>query len=124
MKPSAHKHLIVRAIFNSFPKPEETEYFNTFIRDLIRKVRMQILVQPQTIWCDHPGNEGHTSTCIISTSHCVLHTFEADSTFQFDLYSCAPFTPEEVVACIREYFDVASIEYKFIDREKDLSLIE
>lgn len=44
--------------------------------------------------------------------------------FEFDLYSCAPFTPSEVIAFIKQHFNVTKLGHKFIDRSVDLIVIE
>jgi S-adenosylmethionine/arginine decarboxylase-like enzyme len=36
--------------------------------------------------------------------------------FQFDLYSCSEFTPEQVLNHINEHFDLKSATWQFIDR--------
>jgi hypothetical protein len=66
---------------------------------------MKVLSPAVTLWCDEPGNEGITSSILLTTSNSVVHiwNFEDDTgLLEFDLYSCAPFTPEEVIAYIGE----------------------
>lgn len=94
-----------------------------FMKGMVKHVRMKIMVDPITAWCDDLGNEGITSTVILTTSHCTMHIWNIPepgySKMQFDLYSCAPFEVDEVMAFINSHFSVVSAGYKFLDREHD-----
>lgn len=98
------------------------------MRGLVSHVRMQIMREPSSAWCETPGNEGITSTVILTTSHCALHIWNSpepeESLMQFDLYSCAPFTVEEVMEYISKTFNVTSASYKFLDRESGFSILD
>lgn len=121
--PSAHLHLMVRAEINNPPTATDLVYVNDFMTGLVAHVRMKVLSPARTLWCDEPGNEGITSDILLTTSNSVVHIWNyEDNTglFEFDLYSCAPYTPEEVVDYIKAHFDVTKVAYKFIDREHDL----
>ena len=125
--PQAHLHLMVRAEINSPPTVADIDYVNNFLTDLVTEVRMKILRPATSLWCDEPGNEGITGDILLTTSNSVVHIWnyeDGTGLFEFDLYSCAPFTPKEVVAFIKQRFDVTKIVYKFIDREHDLIEIE
>jgi S-adenosylmethionine/arginine decarboxylase-like enzyme len=82
---------------------------------------MKIMIEPSTAWCNDEGNEGITSTVVLTTSHCAMHIWNFpepnESVLQFDLYSCAPFTAVEVIEFIGAHFDITSAKYKFLDRE-------
>jgi len=39
--------------------------------------------------------------------------------FQFDLYSCSEFTPDQVLTHINEYFNLQTATWQFIDRNTD-----
>jgi len=39
---------------------------------------------------------------------------------QLDVYSCADFSPQDVFDEVEKMFDTKKIEYKFLDREKEL----
>ena len=124
MKPSAHLHLIVQATIKNPPQEHECEKVSNFMNDMVDHVRMRVMIPPATAWCADAGNEGITSIVVLTTSHAVVHIWNMpepyDSKFEFDLYSCSAFTPEEVIAKIQESWDVTSIYYKFLDRENNL----
>lgn len=124
MKPSAHLHLLVNAQITDPPGPDSCDRINEFMRGMVEHVRMKVMLEPVTAWCDEPGNEGITSTVILTTSHCAMHIWNlpgpGHSIMQFDLYSCAPFGVEEVFEYIARHFKVVRASYKFLDRESDL----
>lgn len=88
---------------------------------MVKHVRMQVMTEPATAWCNDEGNEGLTSTVILTTSHCSMHIWNLmepqPSIMQFDLYSCAPFTIEEVFEYIKQHFVVIKADFKFLDRD-------
>lgn len=105
------------------PGPTDCEKVSNFMRGMVDHVRMKIMIEPSTAWCNDEGNEGITSTVVLTTSHCAMHIWNFpepnESVLQFDLYSCAPFTAVEVIEYIAQNFDVTTAKYKFLDREDD-----
>ena len=63
-----------------------------------------------------------TSVAIIETSHIALHIWDENSPglMQLDVYSCANFFPQRVFNKVNELFKTTKMEYKFLDREKEL----
>lgn len=118
-----HKHLIVRAECLQPHQDEQTSI--NWLYNFIKFVNMKPMIGPFSKYLDMPGNRGLTTAAIIETSHCVMHIWdETDpALLQFDLYSCGPFDPEEVCEKIKKDFDCTKIEYKFIDRESNLVLL-
>ncbi|MDA8694569.1 S-adenosylmethionine decarboxylase [Alphaproteobacteria bacterium] len=117
-----HKHLIVRADIGWTPKEEDLNKISDWIRSLIRKIEMKLLAGPYTTYVNEKGNKGMTSVAIIETSHIALHIWDEinPGLMQLDVYSCADFTPQDVFDEIEQTFDTKKIEYKFLDREKEL----
>lgn len=128
MKPSAHLHLLINAKIKNPPGPNDCDKVNEFMRGLVSHVRMKVMIEPVSAWCSDLGNEGITSTVILTTSHCAMHIWNFpdphDSVMQFDLYSCAPFQVNEVMEFISKHFDVVSASYKFLDRETDFKILD
>ena len=117
-----HKHLIVRADIGWSPKEEDLNKVSDWIRSLIKKIQMKLLAGPYTTYVNELGNKGMTSVAIIETSHIALHIWDETNPglMQLDVYSCADFTPQDVFDEVEEIFDTKKIEYKFLDREKEL----
>tara|TARA_B110000196_G_C20732569_1_gene469324 strand:+ start:179 stop:559 length:381 start_codon:yes stop_codon:yes gene_type:complete len=117
-----HKHLIVRADIGKCPKEENINTISDWIRSLIKKIDMKLLAGPYTTYVNEKGNKGMTSVAVIETSHIALHIWdEADpGLLQLDVYSCANFNPQDVFEKVNEMFQTVKMEYKFLDREKEL----
>ena len=117
-----HKHLIVRADIGWTPKEEDLNKISDWIRSLIRKIEMKLLAGPYTTYVNEKGNKGMTSVAIIETSHIALHIWDETNPglMQLDVYSCADFSPQDVFDEVEKMFDTKKIEYKFLDREKEL----
>lgn len=117
--PLKHKHVIVKADVNN--PPFETGPVEEWLRKLISDLGMNILRGPHADYCELENNEGMTAMCILSTSHCVLHTWDkCEQPFiQFDLYTCSELDLELIWEALK-FFDAFNIEYKFLDREHGL----
>ena len=117
-----HKHLIVRADIGWCPQEEDLNKISDWIRSLIKKIEMKLLAGPYTTYVGEKGNKGMTSVAIIETSHITLHIWDEVSPglMQLDVYSCADFNPPDVFDKVNELFQTIKMEYKFLDREKEL----
>lgn len=114
-----HKHLIVRAELNNPPKCSEA--INEWMRTLVAKIDMKILMGPYSVYSEMPGNRGLTAVTIIETSHIAMHVWDEDepALMQLDVYTCSTLDPYDVVNAIQE-FDPVNVQMKYIDREHDL----
>jgi S-adenosylmethionine/arginine decarboxylase-like enzyme len=101
--------------------PKSEELLNDWLRELVSKVGMVVVAGPTSIYVNEPGNEGITGTVTLATSHASIHVWDALELpmFQFDLYSCSEFTPDQVLSHINEYFTLQSATWQFIDRNTD-----
>ena len=111
-----HLHLLVKGYITNPPKSEEV--LNQWFKELVNKVGMVVVAGPTSVYVNELGNEGITGTVTLATSHASIHVWDAihPSMFQFDLYSCSEFTPEQVLNHINEHFSLQSATYQFIDR--------
>ena len=116
-----HKHLIVRA--ETINPPMNEEFLTTWLQDFIKYINMKVLMGPYVIYHDVPGNRGITGAAIIETSHIVMHVCDEPSPalMQFDVYSCGEFDAEQICRLIQRDFEITKIDYKFLDRENDLT---
>ena len=117
-----HKHLIVRADIGWCPQEEDLNKISDWIRSLIKKIDMKLLAGPYTTYVNEKDNKGMTSVAIIETSHIALHIWDEvnPGLMQLDVYSCADFNPSDVFDKVNELFQTIKMEYKFLDREKEL----
>jgi S-adenosylmethionine/arginine decarboxylase-like enzyme len=118
-----HKHLIVRATTNSFPK--DTKELEVWLKTLVDKIDMKLAKgiknNPSVYYCDMAGNSGLTGFAIIETSHIAIHIWDEVFPYlvQFDVFSCSAFNVKTVfdhLGC----FDPVDISYKYIDRNENL----
>jgi S-adenosylmethionine/arginine decarboxylase-like enzyme len=118
-----HLHLIVKGYVKNPPKKEDA--LNDWLKRLVEKVRMVVVAGPTSVYVDEPGNEGITGTVTLATSHAAIHVWdkESPSLFQFDIYSCSCFSAEEVLEHLDE-FGLSSCEYIYIDRNKDMVVVD
>jgi S-adenosylmethionine/arginine decarboxylase-like enzyme len=116
-----HKHLIVRA--EAISPPMDPEFLTKWLEDFIKYINMKVLMGPYVVYHDVPGNRGITGAAIIETSHIVMHVWDEPSPalMQFDVYSCGEFDPEQICRLIQRDFEITKIDYKFLDRENDLT---
>lgn len=117
-----HKHLIIRAELNNPPKCAEA--IQGWMSNLVDAIGMKILMGPYAVYSDMPGNQGLTAVTIIETSHIAMHVWdEVDpGLMQLDVYTCSTLNIEDVFTAI-QVFEPVAVEYKYIDRENELTLI-
>jgi S-adenosylmethionine/arginine decarboxylase-like enzyme len=118
-----HKHLIVRAITNKFPK--NTKKLESWLKALVTKIDMKLAKgiknNPCVYYCGMVGNSGLTGFAVIETSHIAIHIWDEVMPYlvQLDVYSCSAFNIQTVFEHFK-CFDPVDISYKYIDRNKDL----
>ena len=114
-----HKHLIIRAEVNN-PITSEKE-LKKWLRNLVKKIDMKIIKGPYASYVSKEGNRGITGVVMIETSHIAIHVWDEKSPalVQADVYSCASFSMNEVLAEFIE-MGVVKIEHMLLDRENEL----
>lgn len=118
-----HKHLIVRAELNE--PPYDATDIKRWMRTLVDQIGMNILMGPYAIYSDMEGNQGLTAVTIIETSHIAMHVWDevSPALMQLDVYTCSTLDINDVFNAIQE-FQPTKVEYKYIDREYDLTLLD
>lgn len=118
-----HKHLIVRAELNNPPKC--TTAIDIWMKNLVEAIGMKILMGPYSVYSEMVGNQGLTAVTIIETSHIAMHVWDEvePGLMQLDVYTCSQLNTEDVFKAIEE-FEPVKVEYKYIDREHELTLLE
>ena len=115
----AHKHLLIRAEVNNPMKGEKE--IKKWLRDLVNKIDMKIIKGPYASYVSKEGNRGVTGVVMIETSHIAIHIWDetTPALVQCDVYSCAEFSSNEVLA---EFLDmeVVKLNHIMLDREKEI----
>ena len=114
-----HKHLIIRAEVNHPPMTEK--YVRLWLRKLVKKIDMNIIKGPYASYVNKEGNRGVTGVVMIETSHIAIHVWDEErpALVQCDVYSCAEFSSNEVLA---EFLpmDVVKIDHILLDRASEI----
>ena len=116
-----HKHLIIRAKVKS---PIATEKgIRKWLRNLVKKIDMKIIKGPYAAYVSKEGNRGLTGIVMIETSHISIHIWDEESPalVQCDVYSCAEFSSNEVLAEFVS-MDVVTIDKIVLDRVDALKI--
>ena len=118
-----HKHLIIRAELKNPPKCAEA--IQDWMKVLVDKIGMKILMGPYAVYSDMVGNQGLTAVTIIETSHIAMHVWdEVDpALMQLDVYTCSTLNIQDVFGALSDFSPV-DVQYKYIDREHDLTLLD
>ena len=115
-----HKHIIIRAEVSNPPRYEQN--IIDWTKHLIQDIGMKILLGPYATYCDKEGNKGYTCATIIETSHVVVHTWDEVSPklVQLDVYTCSELDIRTVFDALDKW-DPIKIDYKYLDRETNLT---
>jgi len=119
-----HKHILINAKVNN--SLGSTEDAVSFLKDLVEKVGMKILMGPHATYVDTPGNKGVTAIVGIETSHIAFHVWdeEVPAKLQFDLYTCGSLDKDVVIEAVKNRFELVSADYRIFDREHGFLLLE
>ena len=115
-----HKHLIVRAECNQYPR--SAAEVETFLKNIVEVLDMKILSGPHVSYVDQAGNRGATGVVVIETSHCAIHVWDEPDPklIQIDVYTCGNLDPHVIFDLIKDRFDPVKLEHKYLDREHNL----
>tara|TARA_B100001250_G_C19720648_1_gene753636 strand:+ start:934 stop:1311 length:378 start_codon:yes stop_codon:yes gene_type:complete len=113
--------LIIRAEVNS-PITSEKE-IKKWLRKLVKKIDMNIIKGPYAAYVTKEGNRGVTGVVMIETSHIAIHVWDDvdPALVQCDVYSCAEFSSNEVLA---EFIpmDVVKVDSVILDRANEIEI--
>ena len=114
-----HKHLIIRSEITKPPKNEDQ--IVEWAKQLIQSIGMKIMMGPYAKYCKMPGNRGFTCVTIIETSHIAIHIWDEvkPALVQLDVYTCGDLDKGKVFDAL-ERWDPVKVEFKYLDREKEL----
>lgn len=117
-----HEHIIIRA--EVAEPPTTAAETKKWVTDLVPKINMKLMGEPQAYYSNMTGNQGATCVAVIETSHIAMHVWDADrpSLIQLDVYSCKELDIDVVLSHLKQ-FEPVKIEYKFLDREKNLVIV-
>ena len=85
---------------------------------------MNIIKGPYASYVSKEGNRGVTGVVMIETSHIAIHVWDEidPALIQCDVYSCANFSSNEVLAEFIE-MEVTKIDHIMLDRADEIKTI-
>lgn len=121
--PIEHKHFIIRAeVKKPFVNVEDTK---DWLRRLVIAIGMKLCKSggPHVDYVEAEGNNGIAGVAMIETSHVSVHCWDKSdpALAQIDVYSCAWYDPEIVIAFVME-MQPTSMRCMLLDRSKDIVL--
>jgi len=118
-----HKHVVVRAEVSAPPFDEAR--IVDWLRKLVDDLGMKVMMGPIAGYSPVVGNRGLTAAVVIETSHIVLHAWDEESPamLQLDVYTCSKLDLDVVWTALAE-FEPIKVEYKLLDREHGLKILE
>jgi len=123
MKKLVHIHMLVKAYVEKPPMAEQE--LNIWFTELVSDINMNVCIPARSNYVDIPGNRGITGQVGLSTSHSSCHVWDecSPAMLQFDLYSCAEYDSEKVIAKLND-FGLLGYEVMLIDREDGFKILE
>ncbi len=97
---------------------QDAEAIKRFVRELCERIKMRRYGETQVVYFgDDPRVTGFSMTQLIETSLISAHFADASCAIYLDVFSCAPYDPEEVVKFASDYFKAKSHHLHVVERE-------
>lgn len=113
--PLVHHHLIFQAqVGRADLGADAGSVLLQFLRDLVREIDMQILIEPQVTFSK---NNAWTGLVGIITSHMSFHYWTEERYLQLDIYSCKSFDIDHTFRFLKDWWKTAEEHVLFLNRE-------
>jgi S-adenosylmethionine/arginine decarboxylase-like enzyme len=97
---------------------EDAEAIRTFVHLLCDKIKMRHYGDTQIVhFEDDPRVTGFSMTQLIETSLISAHFADASCAIYLDVFSCAPYEPEEAARFAAEHFKAKRHHLHVVERE-------
>jgi S-adenosylmethionine/arginine decarboxylase-like enzyme len=89
-----------------------------FTKELVKRIDMVAFGEPIIEhFATHDANKaGHSMVQLIETSNLSAHFVDKDNTMYLDVFSCKPFSNDEVVATVKEFFGSQQERINYVTR--------
>jgi S-adenosylmethionine/arginine decarboxylase-like enzyme len=81
------------------------KHITAFSNDLVKRIDMVKYGEPQVVHFGTGNKAGYTLVQLIETSNICAHFCEEDNAVFLDVFSCKPYRVEDVITCVKEYFE-------------------
>jgi S-adenosylmethionine/arginine decarboxylase-like enzyme len=97
---------------------QNADAIREFVRILCDRIKMRRYGKTQVVhFGDDPRVTGFSMTQLIETSLISAHFADANCAIYLDVFSCAPYEPEEVAKFAEEYFKAARYNINVVYRK-------
>jgi S-adenosylmethionine decarboxylase len=97
---------------------QDAEAIREFVKTLCDRIKMRRYGETQVVFFgDDPRVTGFSMTQLIETSLISAHFADASCAIYLDVFSCAPYEPEEVAEFAKEYFKAARYNIHVVHRK-------
>src|SRR5215207_10654603 len=97
---------------------QNAEAIREFVASLCDRIKMRRYGETQVVhFGDDPRVEGFSMTQLIETSLISGHFANASCAIYLDVFSCAPYEPDDVAMFARDYFKAASYTLNVVQRK-------
>src|ERR1043166_9368482 len=98
---------------------QNADAIREFVKILCDRIKMRRYGETQVIYFgDDPRVLGFSMTQLIETSLISAHFADASCAIYLDVFSCAPYEPEEVAKFAAEYFKAESYTFHVVRSEE------
>ncbi len=97
---------------------QNAEAIRRFVVLLCDRIKMRRYGETQVVFFgDEPRVQGFSMTQLIETSLISAHFADASRSIYLDVFSCAPYDPEDTARFAAEYFKAADYHYEVVYRK-------
>ena len=97
---------------------QDAEAIKNFVRQLCERIRMRRYGETQVVYFgDDPRVTGFSMIQLIETSLISAHFADASCAIYLDVFSCAPYEPEEAAQFAAEFFHARRRRLHVVERQ-------
>ena len=97
---------------------QNAEVIREFVRILCDRIKMRRYGETQVVFFgDEPRVTGFSMTQLIETSLISAHFADASCAIYLDVFSCAPYEPEEVAEFAKDYYKATRYDLNVVYRK-------
>ena len=97
---------------------QDADAIRDFVKTLCERIKMRRYGETQVVYFgDDPRVTGFSMTQLIETSLISAHFADASRAIYLDVFSCAPYDPQDVAKFARQYFKAQRYNLKSVERK-------
>lgn len=114
-------HLMLDCSGCDHGKITNRENIYTFTKELVKRIDMVAFGEPviEHFATHDPNKAGFSMVQLIETSNISMHAVDHDNTLYLDVFSCKPFSNDDVIKTVEEFFGATKIRLNYVTRHAD-----